>query len=151
MKKTGMLLFYIVVLNISPALSQVLMPGGVAGAKIWYTSFSQNNESIVWKNMLIPSQASLTNPSPDNKKGCLLNYNPALHIDGRINQNFHVSTGQIDLSKVTVFTVYDPQDAYWEKAIWAYSNNGSDQLVLTTHRVADLENMAYMNFVSRKN
>ncbi len=147
MKKTGLLLLCIVAIR--PAFSQVPMPGGVVGAKIWYASFHQNSENIVWKNILLSSASHITGFFPDNAKSRLFNYNPALYVNGVYN-GFYVSAGQVDLSRTTIFTVYDPEDAYWEKAIWAYSLNANDKLVLTTHRVGDLEDSTYMNFVPER-
>lgn len=149
MNKIGFLLFFIL-LYANCLFSQLPQPGGVFGVKIWYASIDRVEEGTLWENLNTSSpQLFLPNVAQRNEEHKLLNFNPALYIDGT-NQSFSVPLGQLDLSKTTIFSVYYPQDAYWEKTVWMYSTESKDQLILTTHRVGDLEDRKYMNFVPNR-
>ncbi len=130
---------------------QPIQPGGVPGAKIWVHSEQSEDGKISWSNRLSAGRNGFrmeTVGSPSGE-GKFLNFNPALFLDG-FNQELKLLLEGPVLSESTFFTVYQPEDAYWEKTIWHYEINHSNRLILTTHRVADLERVNYLNFSPKR-
>ncbi|HMQ62043.1 MAG TPA: T9SS type A sorting domain-containing protein [Flavilitoribacter sp.] len=133
---------------VSPFLlrAQAAQPGGVEGALRWFGTEEKDNSRFEWTNKLTDAgqfteESGLRMPSG----GRLLNFNPALYFDGAENGIlFPVSSG--NLSQLHIFTVYDPADTASEKSIWCLESGDASRMVLTTHRMADLEAFQYMNF-----
>lgn len=74
----------------------------------------------------------------------LLNFHPALAFTG--NKGLQINLGTQDLRRATYFSVYQSTDTASENSIWHISNNQKTSLILTTHRIADLQMLQYMNY-----
>jgi hypothetical protein len=81
----------------------------------------------------------------DKRAAGTFNYNPAL-LFGEIQPELRFPFGGNDLSKMTVFTVFHATDTVIEKSVWHFEKNGTPELLLTTHRMADIGQVRFMNF-----
>jgi len=122
-------------------------PGGVPGVTIWYASEQSNNTGQQWVNQIsgesnFPSSINNAQEAP----GRYLNFNPALNFTSRNNEML-INIGTKDFSKSTFFTVVQPADVLTEKFIWSFEKNLKSELALTTHRMADIASIKYMNFL----
>lgn len=132
---------------LSPLLlhAQSAVPGGVPDAVLWGQTINTVTGPVF--RVQTPEGVSVLAPEPApaaaNATG--FNYHPALSFDGApVALRLPLATH--DLSKLTVFTVYWPTDSLTEKSIWYLEKNSKNRLMLTTHRVADLESVEFMNF-----
>lgn len=143
-------LFFLLFLLISYMVGwaqQIPTPGGVAGVVIWYASEQSSSGAQRWVNQIsgesnFPSHIDNAQESP----GRLLNFNPALSFSTLKNEIL-LNTGLRDFSKSTFFTVIHPSDLRTEKLIWSFEKNLKSELALTTHRMADIASIKYMNFL----
>ena len=109
------------------------IPHGLSEPVIWLKSERIDN-FVTWENVLNndPFQVSA-------ERAGLLNYNPALTFNQKI---FEITVPQ---RVQTLITVAAPEHAT-EQTVWSLAaDEGSNQL-LTSHRVADLATLRYMNF-----
>ena len=116
------------------------VPGGVKGATQWLVADTLAGKSIL--SSRISGQPSLSTPNPQNFGW--INHRPSLIING--TNSLSVNLGQEDMNKATFFTVYQARDTNKDQLIWTVDKNQKTSLVLTTDRVADLEDYRYMNF-----
>ena len=115
-------------------------PGGVKGATQWLVADTLAGKSSL--SSRIPGKPSLSIPNPQNFGW--INHRPSLIING--TNSLSVNLGQEDMNKATFFTVYQARDTNKDQLIWTVDKNQKTSLVLTTDRVADLEDYRYMNF-----
>jgi len=131
--------------------AQGYAPGGVFHPLTWYVTESNQAGEQKWKNLLpdqiqFPAYISLMPTEKIN----LLNFNEALSINTPENDIlFYLN--DFDLSKATFFIVCHSIDMLSERIIWSYEKDNKSTLVLTTHRMADLESFNYMNFEPNAN
>src|SRR5690606_6742063 len=74
-----------------------------------------------------------------------LNFNPAWYF-GATSKAIDIPLSGFAPERQTLFSVYQARDAATEKSIWRYAIEGKTQNLLTTHRLADLRKLEYMNF-----
>jgi hypothetical protein len=115
-------------------------PGGVKGAIHWFSADTFARERLFKSQLSKNSSIFLKNSPPLG----WLNRRPALVLNGR--NLLSIDLGKHDLSKATYFTVYQTQDLSQEHLIWNIEKNKQPSLVLTTARMADLQDYRYMNF-----
>lgn len=125
-------------------------PGGVSQPIAWYKTQKLDNGQYGWVNVLNPNQAPLTaafsHPPKTNRQ---LNHNPALYFAGSKSQIkipiLSKKNGIYDL-----FTLYQSDLEGRESNLWSLETPSSTRKVMTTHRVADLEQFQYMNYTFKK-
>lgn len=120
-------------------------PGGVPTPKIWYTSELTSTGEILWKDRLTGQIEDRQPGSADH----LLNFNPAFTFD-RNHPGLALSVPELKPEKWTLFTTYHPSDTFTEKSIWSYGQAGITEGILTTHRMADLQQFEYLNFPGKQ-
>lgn len=103
-------------------------PGGVVGPAIW-----ERSDKII--------------ANGSSKKSAILNFNNVYYLDEF--SLMEIDLNGMDLSKMTVFTVYEPIDSLHERKVWEFASNLESEHILTTHRFADWKSDKYMNFVEK--
>lgn len=129
----------------APADGQGTLPGGVPGVKQWYAAEKKAGGTVCWMDKLSTEHNTFEQAQqgvyfPENG----INYNDALYISGASDQ-FNISLKDLDLSKMTVFTVYQPADTLGEKCIWLFVSDQTDNLMLTTRNVLDIPKSGRIN------
>ena len=124
-------------------MSQVIEPGGVFGAKIWFHTHVNQQGAVAWENLLSKNKTLSFASKPPFFHVGTLNFHPAAHLNAP--QDLSMILGKTDLSQVTIFTVYQPEDGFGEKLIWHLNTLDETALMMTTHRAADLEKRKYFN------
>ena len=118
-------------------------PGGVQGVSSWVMPELFEDQRVeLWEKTgttFLGLQNNLT----------FMNYNPALSLSPEIDVE-KIALGKKDLSQLQVFSVYLPQDTIQEKAVWCISSANQDALLLTTHRLADLQEGRFINNLGDK-
>ncbi len=136
------LLLIILLLNFQFSTSQLIFPGGVKGFSKWYvTSNNLSNTSLI---SLLPNDTSSPPLYNGIIKAAFLNNYPSLVFTGKGGLSINLSN--IELNNFTFFTVYQSKTPSSENILWHFSKNQQPELVLTTGRMADLEEIKYMNF-----
>lgn len=125
-------------LYLQTASGQEILPGGVPGVKSWYTADQKKGNSICWMNKLSGEQG----PFEQQTQGMSfpeygINFNVALRISGSPDQ-FNIPLKDLDLSKATIFTVFQSVDTIGEKGIWLFTSDKANKLLLTTRNVLDI-------------
>jgi hypothetical protein len=115
-------------------------PGGVKGATQWLVADTLGGKSIL--SSQIPSKPSLSPPNP--RSFGWINHRPSLIMNG--TNNLSINLGKEEMNRATFFTVYHTGNTSRDQLIWTVDKNKKTDLVLTTDRVADLEDYRYMNF-----
>ncbi len=140
--------FHILLYTLIYSFLTAQAPGGVQGAKFWFDTEQHTDEGFHWKNMLSEEVEYFSgdNESLPNKAE-LLNFNHALQFKGT-ESGLILPLGTLDWSKATFFTVYQAVDSMIERNTWTFEKNSRDYLILTSHRLADMEAVKYMNFVA---
>jgi Secretion system C-terminal sorting domain len=111
------------------SFAQEVAPGGVAGYKWWY-----QGQAI----------------APGQEKLPMLNFHPVAALPGGAN-GLQVPLPQLNLAKTSVFTVAKAADTLQERIIWSLEDAKKQaSLVLSTHRLADLADYRYLNFVAHQ-
>ncbi|GJM33040.1 MAG: hypothetical protein DHS20C18_20410 [Saprospiraceae bacterium] len=136
-KYSYLILFACLLCGISEA--QQIAPGGVKGAAVWY---AVPKGETTWQSCFTFPENSPQWPINDQ---ALLNYNPGLWIDQHLAPG-SISINDLDLNQATFFTIYQAADSTLEKSIWHLSRSDSTRLVLSTQRLADLQQWNYLNF-----
>lgn len=135
--------FLLLFITSGAGVSQVrsdVAPGGVKGATQWLIA-----DTLEGKSKLISQLRGKPSLSPHNPRSFgWLNYYPALLLNEA--NSLSANLGKEDLHKATFFTVYQANATGKEHLIWALEKEKKTSLVLTTERMADLENYHYMNF-----
>lgn len=134
------------VYNIITINAQNLIPSNVEGIKIWYTTGKSSTGNVVWHDKLSPPNGQ--SESKSLIKDTLMNFNYALNFNG-VDDKIDISFRQQDLTKSTFFSVYQSMDTLTEKVVWCYEKTASPQLILTSHRMAELnfDEGQYINFL----
>ncbi|HAK78351.1 MAG TPA: hypothetical protein DCM71_15920 [Runella sp.] len=115
-------------------------PGGVKGATQWLIA-----DTLAGESRLISQLRGKPSLSPQNPRSIgWLNHYPALLLNE--TNSLSANLGREELHKATFFTVYQAKPTDKEHLIWFLEKEKKISLVLTTERVADLENYRYMNF-----
>ncbi len=115
-------------------------PGGVKGATQWFVADTLNGECVL--NSRIPGKRSLTAQNP--RSFGWLNHHPSLILNGK--NTLSANLGKEALHRATFFTVYQAGNTGKDQLIWTIHKNKKTSLVLTTNRLADLDDYQYMNF-----
>ncbi len=115
---------------------QAVHPGGIAGVKVWLQVASENQSTSQVVNLisgepLIEGQLFMANHNPG--------------IKWMENTDLQVPLTQFRGSHLTVFTVYQ-LTSIKEECIYSFDSKKAHQLLLTSHRFADLNEVKYMNF-----
>ncbi len=129
----GFLLFAL----LFPFLGFAQAPGGVEGSAMWISVEEQN------QNYFLKEKKSIVTLCAIDKME-LLNSNPTILFDG------NTLVPAIDFPKhridqLHVFSVYAPRDSILEKGVWYIRSLEKDELLLTTHRLADFSTGKFMN------
>jgi hypothetical protein len=123
-----LLIGILLALNLS-SFAQEVAPGGVAGYKWWYQG---------------PASAAGREKLP------MLNFHPVDALPAGEN-GFSVTLPQLNLAKASFFTVAKASDTLQERIIWSLEDTKKQAaLVLSTHRLADLADYRYLNFVDHQ-
>jgi hypothetical protein len=125
--------------------AQLPLPGGVQGSILWCRAEKINEQTgfnIQTPNAQFFQKSEQTTAS--EKQISSLNYNPALQFNGH-QTTIKIPLPNLDLSKMSVFTVLCPADTFSEKSIWFIEKNAKSTLFLTDKRIADLEDIRFMN------
>lgn len=117
-----------------------IAPGGVKGVTQWLVADTLAGKSIF--SSRVPGKPSLS--APNSRSFGWLNYHPSLILNG--TNSLSVNLGKEEMNKATFFTVYQAESTVKDQLIWTIDKNQKPNLVLTTDRVADLEDYRYMNF-----
>jgi hypothetical protein len=114
-------------------------PGGVKGPVLWYSAQEVGGQAV-FRNVKDSSILHL-----DGKQGLgFLNYRPAAAFYGSGTASFDLDTANV--SQASYFTVYKANDISSENIIWHTEKDRKVDLVFTTSRMADLDQVRYMNF-----
>ena len=126
--------------------AQAQYPGGVKAPMKWFTTDLNQGQQFSWVDQLEGKHLNKV-PTTGNlpTTGRLLNYNPALYWDRNMEGTL-MKLGEVPLSNLQIFTVYQTRDTLLERHIWCLDQNNKIELVNTTHRSADIENFEYLNF-----
>jgi len=145
--KPAVTLFSTLLLCISSSYAQHLSPGGVTGAVLWATAAKDGNK-LAFQVSTPEGSFSIQaeNSGSTFARQLDFNFNPALFFNG-IQTPFSLPLGHRDLSKMTICTVLHPADSLTEKSIWFFEKNAATNLLFTTHRIADLKESLFMNFL----
>lgn len=80
----------------------------------------------------------------DFKRGALLNFNPSLLFEDE-HDRIQTPLANLDLNKMTMFTVFQPADTAIERSVWSIERSAKSINLLTTHHTADFEQNAFFN------
>lgn len=148
--KNRFIYIILILLNFVTLKGQIIpLKETIPGLSIWYTTEFSEKGKTQWKNMLQPeNEHSFDNyqNSTIPSSSTFFNYNPALYFNG-YNNGIRINLDTLNLAKSTIFTVFHPKDSLPEQFIWGVGNEGESQVVLTSHRLADLNQNKFMNFV----
>ncbi len=118
------------------AYSQSTLPGGVSGLKMWLSAERNAGNAVCWTNRLAGNECLYSQSGATLPAG-RINYNSSINLDGS-TAPFSIPLYDLDLSKTTIFTVYQPADTSGEKCIWVFTGDSDERLVQTDRRVADV-------------
>lgn len=125
--------------------SQATMPDGVPPPFLWgKTEYHPNGMAF---HTIYEKGDSVFLFS--NHASAVFNFNPALSF-GEVKPEIRLPFYNRDLSKMTIFTVFHPADSMVEKSVWSLEKNSVSNLLLTTHRMADIEQVKFMNFPNER-
>jgi len=118
-------------------------PGGVPAPSYWFIADHDPQSSF---RSLLPGIASLPLLHP-SAQTAYMNFHPALIFAGQQQVNIPITNN--GLHRASFFTVYQSTDMAKENIIWHTQKNDSTGLVLTTSRMADLEDYRYINYTDQ--
>ncbi len=117
-----------------------IAPGGVKGPTQWYIADTTGGACYLRSN--IAANISLkTNTS--NNLGWI-NYHPSFLLNG--SNRLSIVLGNDNIDNATYFTIYQSADSAKENHIWSIEKNKKTRVVLTSRRMADLDDFKYMNY-----
>jgi len=132
-----------VLLGLSPKISQaqsVVAPGGLPGYALWWAEQSDDSDgSQHWR--VNRSDDVLT---VDPGKSPHLNGWPLFPLEDRSTTN--LPRLLLPAGPLTLFTVYQPDASVEETIIWSFYREEEARIVLTNHRLADLEQASYLHW-----
>ncbi|MEZ5044488.1 MAG: T9SS type A sorting domain-containing protein [Saprospiraceae bacterium] len=141
MKKLFILIFNILIF-FPLVTAQKTMPGGVAGLKIWYLSAEKPDGEVYWESRVGGESVF----SKGTALGRHMNFNLAFLLEASNNElSFPFEASQFQ--QASFFSVFHPADSFLERSVWSYPYAAGKHLVLTTHRMADLGNAKFINFL----
>jgi len=131
------LIFTLLVGLAIPFIGIAQNPGGVKGSTIWL-SVEEEEGAFYFREkgstVLLDAEVNMG----------LLNSNPTVLFDGTSSiPSIEYPAENID--QLEVFTVFAPRDSLLEKCVWHFGSEQKDELLLTTHRLADFNNGRLMN------
>jgi hypothetical protein len=143
MKKILLVLF-ITTFLLPEVGGQIVSPGGVGNPLLWENSYrDKTTGNIVLKPF--SEEYPLQFGTAAASRPVYLNTNPAYYLSGGAAPELSFKEGQI--KQMTLFVVYQLQDTLKEKNIWNIESSTHTEKILTTHRLADLAEGKYMNFL----
>ncbi|MCB0628124.1 MAG: T9SS type A sorting domain-containing protein [Saprospiraceae bacterium] len=131
--------------GISACLSaQVPAPGGVKGIRLWLVSETNERNEVIWKDRISKQIIALPGSAVPEINTPSINFNPSYLFGTTAGVAF--TPPDLQLNRATIFSLYQNRDTITEKSIWSFDRNGHTAELLTTHRLADLERIEYINF-----
>jgi hypothetical protein len=119
------------------AHSQSKYPGGVSGVSVWTVAQQDASGSYGWVDML--SNSAVTAGS-----GIKLNFNPSSYFDGDKNRlTFPLDKSNRDF--FSIFIVFGAPANSLEQTVWSVEKLSKTALVMTTHRLGNIEQYEYIN------
>lgn len=140
-----------VLLCLSQAAAQPIAPGGVPGYIAWCNSVSQSGKINLLR--IYPNGTKEVVAESSQHSAALsgqFNFNTTMHFDGK-QQPVRLSLGQGTLNKISIFLVFRPADDSQEQCLWQLERNSRNDLILTTHRLADLESRYFLESPKARN
>lgn len=116
-------------------------PGGIKGAIHWYGTDTLHHLPAL-RSYIGDKSSVLTF---ENATVRTLNFHPSLLLSGQ--RPMRVNLGSHDFNSASYFTVYQSLDTASESNIWNITSSQKTSLVLTTDRMADLDDYQYMNYI----
>src|SRR5690349_13701853 len=116
-------------------------PGGIKGAIHWYGADTLYHLPAL-RSYIGDKTSVLTF---ENATVRTLNFHPSLLLSGQ--RPMRVNLGSHDFNSASYFTVYQSLDTANESNIWHVTSGQKTSLVLTTDRMADLDDYQYMNYI----
>lgn len=127
------------------ASAQEPAPGGVGRARLWLLSEKKPDGALVWKDRISGQQLDRQSTIAEPAENYSFNFNPSYYFSAGTS-GVKLPLPGLDPDQQSLFTVYQPRDTATEKSIWHYQLAGKTQNILTTHRLADLQRLEYLNF-----
>ncbi len=120
-----------------PILGYGQSPGGVSDPAMWL-SVEEKDETFFLR------EKGSTVALNAVEKIELLNCNPTILFDeNTLIPSIDYPRPNID--QLHIFSVFAPRDSILEKSVWHVQSDEKDELLLTTHRLADFGNGRFMN------
>lgn len=120
---------------------QSFAPGGVKAPVKWYVTDSSLNYQAFKSLTGGPDSLIFLN---HGKVHATMNFHPALVFDGA--DTLSIRMPDSSMTGATFFSVYHSKAPNAEGTVWHLTNKVKTEQVLTTSRMADLENFQYLNF-----
>lgn len=133
---------FIFLLGLITSHAQNFAPGGVQNPAIWLYTKAEANKEFTW---ISQSQGELPQTLNVAVQGSYVNFNPSVLLNAK-SSPLALSIDALDLQRATFFTIFDPIDLPKEQYIWSYQSQEKEELILTTHRMADIKGWNFMNF-----
>ncbi|NRB48377.1 MAG: T9SS type A sorting domain-containing protein [Saprospiraceae bacterium] len=122
------------------------LPGGVAGLQHWYAISGSTEKTMVWEDKKGKSESPLL---LTQNQYTYLNGHPVLAL-AQLLEPLKRSVSSDFLRKSTIVSLYQAQDTFQEQIIWRLAKPGLPGLVLSTHRLGDVDDGRYFNSPSQK-
>lgn len=134
-------LFILYLITVS-VYAQQPAPGGVPGMVAWLASSVREDGAPRWIDRLSEEE----DPVDSSVDLPLFNFHPAPRLRG--DEAIPLLPLPVrTLKQATVFAVHHPDDTLSERVVWSLDAGDGRPLVLTTHRLADLRDTSYLNFL----
>lgn len=122
------------------------LPGGVVGLKHWYAISGSPQQGLSWKDQQGRSETTL---ELTEHQYSYLNGHPVLELD-QLLEPLERSASTDLIRQSTIISLYQAQDTLQEQIIWRLARSGLPGLVLSTHRLGDVDEGRYFSSVSQK-
>ena len=117
---------------------------------LWVQTQVMEGNQLAWVEVLTDhSRPILLNEEKLPQKERLLNFNPALYF-GNTEIPIKYPLPKAFNGKYDLFSVYQADDIQEECHLWNVERDNQAVQVMTTHRMADLAELRYMNFSSKQ-
>lgn len=127
-------------------LSAQAVLGGLTPKHWLISDYSANEQAVVFKDALAVDGANIVSSC---KEKWFLNFNATLCLQG-FETIPQLSLKDLDLSKMTIFVVYQSRMTNEENVVWSIEQDGRTSLMLTTDRLANLLDYEYINFTEQR-
>lgn len=127
--------------------AQTPVPGGVAQPITWITTVQQEDSLYILNQT--SSEVMSKRAMVYEEESSILNNHFGYRLKSKEEKLRIVLDNNLDLCNLTVFTVYHSTKNE-EQAVWSLSVDDSIKAVLSTHRMADLDQRTYLNFPEPK-